>query len=208
MQAAVRGLERRHCVLRHRVRGVGRHAQDRDAVLCRRLLVDVVEAGAAQEDQADAAVVQLLDDVARSLVVDEDADGVIAIGEMRRLARQTAREILELDVVRALALVLCKLAEIEAVVVLRAEKRDLENGNLLLLRPHRLKNRLNLLRGLLLVGAVHRDIDLRALRGMKVQDLQHVVALGRLMIRLERHCRPQIAACLCDLRRGARMNTE
>ena len=181
-------------MLRHRVRGIGRYAQNRDAVLGSSLFIDIVEASAAQEDQSDAAIVQLLDDRARRLVIDENAHGVIAIGEMRRLVRQAAREIFELDVVRTLALVLCEFAEIEAVIILRAEERDLEDGDLFLLRAHGLKDLLDLLRGLLLVGAVHRDIDLRAFRGMEVQDLQHIVALGSFMVGFERHRRPQAAA--------------
>ena len=151
---------------------------------------------------------QLLDDRARRLVVDEDAHGIIAVGEMCRFIRQAAREIFGLDVVRTLATILRELAEIEAVIVFRTEKGDLEDRNLLLLRTHGIENLLDLLCSLLLVGAIHRDIDRRAFRGVKVQDLQHVVALGSHIIDFERHCRPQAAACLRDLRCGTRMDTE
>ena len=151
---------------------------------------------------------QLLDDRARCLVVDEDADSVIAVGEMCRLIRQAAREILEFDVVRALALVLCELAEVEAVIVFRAEKGDLEDRALLLLRAHGIENSLDLLCSLFLIRAVHGDIDRCAFRSVEVQDLQHVVALGSLIIDLERHRRPQVAACLRDLSCGTCMDTE
>lgn len=208
VQAAVCSLQRCHGMLCHCVRGVGRYAQDRDAVLGSGLLVDIVEASAAQEDQADAAVMQLLDDRTRCLVVDEDAHSVIAVGELCRLIRQAAREILEFDVVCALALVLCELAEIEAVIVFRAEKGDLEDRTLLLLRTHGIENRLDLPCSLFLIGAVHGDIDRCAFRGVKVQDLQHVVALGRLITDRERHRCPQVAACLRDLRCRTRMDTD
>ena len=151
---------------------------------------------------------QLLDDRARCLVVDEDADGVIAVGEMCRLIRQAAREIFELNVVRTLATILRELAEIEAVIVFRAEEGNLEYRDLLILRTHRLKDCLDLLCSLFLVGAVHRNIDRCALRDMEIQDLQHVVALGSLIVGLERYCCPQVAACLRDLRCGTRMDTE
>lgn len=151
---------------------------------------------------------QLLDDRARCLVVDEDADGVIAVSEICRLIRQAAREIFELNVVRTIAAILCELTEIEAVIVFRAEEGDLEDRDLLILRAHRLEDRLDLFSGLFLVGAVHRDIDRCALRDMEVQDLQHVVALGSLIVGLERHRRAQAAAYLRDLRCGTRMDTE
>ena len=43
---------------------------------------------------------------------------------------------------------------------------------------------------------------------MEIQDLQHVVALGSLIVGLERYRCPQVAACLRDLRCGTRMDTE
>ena len=162
-------------MLCHCVWGVSRYAQDRDAVLGSGLLVDIVEAGAAQEDQSDTAVMQLLDDRTRCLVVDEDADSVIAVGEVCRLIRQAAREILEFDVVRALALVLCELAEVEAVIVFRAEKGDLEDRALLLLRAHGIENSLDLLCSLFLIRAVHGDIDRCGVRSVKGQELPHLV---------------------------------
>ena len=127
---------------------------------------------------------------------------------MCRLIRQAAREIFDLNVVRTLATILRELAEIEAVIVFRAEEGNLEYRDLLILRTHRLKDCLDLLCSLFLVGAVHRNIDRCALRDMEIQDLQHVVALGSLIVGLERYRCPQVAACLRDLRCGTRMDTE
>mmetsp|Transcript_52428 Transcript_52428/g.109375 ORF Transcript_52428/g.109375 Transcript_52428/m.109375 type:complete len:256 (+) Transcript_52428:96-863(+) len=71
------GEQQAHGELRHRVGAVGGDAPHGDAVLVRRLDVDVVEPGVAQEDELHAVLRQLLDHRGRAYVIDEEADRVV-----------------------------------------------------------------------------------------------------------------------------------
>ncbi len=208
VETAVGCLDGRHGMLSHRVWGVGRYAQHGDAVLSSGFLIDIVEAGAAQEDQADAAVMQLLDDIARSLVVDEDADRIVAIGEMCSLRGQTAAEVLDIDIIGALALVFGELAEVKTVIILRAEESYLQNRNLLVLRTHGIENFLDFFDSGIFIRSIYSDGQFRALRRMESQDFQHVVALSGLISRLQGDRRFQIRAGLSDKRSRASMDSE
>ena len=140
------------------IRRICGDAQNSDTALCCRLGIDVVETGAAQKDQLDAALAQDLNYFARSFVIDEDADCVIALCQVRGLDGQTAVEILDIYVVRAFAFVSGKFAEEHAVIVLSAEECDLEDLILFGLRGDVSEDFLNLRDRLLFIGSVSSNI--------------------------------------------------
>lgn len=78
---AVEGLDQGDGELGDGLGGVGGHVGDHDAVAAGRVEVDIVEAGAAQQDGLDALVGEGVDDGGAQGVVDEDADGVGIVGD-------------------------------------------------------------------------------------------------------------------------------
>ena len=106
MDAAVCSLDDGHRMLCHRIRGIGGNAQDLNAVFFRRLRINIVEAGAAKQNELDAALSENLDDLTGSFIVDENADSVKSLCQMCGLDGQTAAEIFDIYVVCALTFVL------------------------------------------------------------------------------------------------------
>lgn len=85
MDAAVEGEHEADGEFGHAVGGIGRYACDADALRGGGLEVDIVVAGGADDDKADAMPGQRTQDRFIDLIVDKDADGVLSLGEANRL---------------------------------------------------------------------------------------------------------------------------
>ena len=208
VNAAVCCLKDRHCVLSYCIGGIGGDTKNSDSALCGSLGVNVVESGAAKQNELNAALGQDLNDFTGRFVIDENADRVVTLSQVCRLNGQTAVEILDVNIVSALSLVSGEFAEENAVIVLGAEERDSEDSILLGLGSDLLEHFLDLRDRLFLIGTVSSNVQDRTLGRVKSEDLKNVIAGGNISIALDHDCTLEIGACLGKKCRGTRMNTE
>ena len=208
VDAAVRGLKDRHGVLSNCIRGVCRYAQNGDAALRCRLGIHVVEACAAKKDQFDAALAEDLNNFAGRFVIDEDADRVIALGQVCGLDGQTAVEILDVYVVCAFTLVSGQFAEKHTVIVLGAKERNLKDFFLFCLGSDIRENFFDLGDRLFLIRTVSSDVESGSLCGMKAEDLKNVIAGSNISVALDHYSALEIGAGLREKCCGARVDPQ
>ena len=176
VDTAVGCLDDGHGVLRDRVRGISGNAQYSDAVFLGGLEVNIVEAGAAQEDQADTAVVQDFNDFTGSFVINEDADRVKALGKLGRLNGQTAVEIFNFSIIGTFTFFPGQFAEENTVVIFGTKESDFQNRDSLVLGGDVLKNIHDFGRAGLFVSTFNSDFKGLSFRGVEGHDLQDIVA--------------------------------
>ena len=208
VDAAVCSLDDGHGMLRDRIGGIGRNTQDLDAVFLCGFRIDIVETGAAQQDQADAAFSENLDDFAGSFIVDENADSVEAFCKMGGLDGQSAAEISDVYIVSSFALVLGEFTEEEAVIIFCAVEGDAENIGGSVLGSDFTENTLDDLNGLVLVRTFRGDIENGTFFCLEGKNLQDILAGSRFPLILKGHVALDSGAGLCQQCRGTGMDAE
>ena len=116
---AVEREDQRDRVLGDRVRRIGGDAHDADAELGGGGEIDLVEAGAAQRDEAGAALRELAEDGGVEVIVDEGRDDLEAAGQLAGGGVEVGLEVDQLVAGPHVGAV-----EVRAVVEPRAEDRD------------------------------------------------------------------------------------
>ena len=186
VQSSVGCCDDGDCVLCNCVRRISRYTADSDAALFCCLKVNIVEACAAEEDQADAALFKSLNSSSRALVINEDADSVITLGKVSGFRCEAYSEILDIAVVCAFALIFSQFTEEDTVIIFCSEERDLDDFNFFLLCELISEDLLDSLDSCIFIAALSGDLKNCALLSIQCKDLEDVIAVGSLAISLNR----------------------
>ena len=208
VDAAVGGLQNRHGMLSNCIGGICRNTENGNTALCSCFHIDVVESRAAKKDQPYAALVEDLHDFTGRLVINEDADCVIALGEVRGLDRETAVKVFNVNIISAFALVSGEFTEEHAIIILGSEESDFQDFFLFSLGSDIGKYFLNLGDRCILVRSICSNVQDRSLSCVKRQNLEHIVARSDISVALNHDGTLEIGACLCQKSGRARMDSQ
>ena len=206
MQTAVSLLQDCHGMLGNRIGRISRYAEHRNAVFLCRVQIHIVEAGAAQENQADSVLMKLLHHRPGYIVVYKHAHSVVTFRQTCRLRSQIGAEILDFRIVGSLSFIFHQLAEKDSVVILRAEKGNFQDIGCSSFVETLVQHLLNCLSCLGLILAFNLNGQNISFARMQRQQFQNILRGSLLLICAHGDSALEIRAALCQQGAGTGMN--